>query len=50
MPVVKVLDLAYVRLRSPDLDRAEELLSDCGMTRGTLSDHTVHRRHMPAAP
>ena len=34
MPVVKVTDLAYGRLRSPDLDKQEEFLTAFGMVRG----------------
>ena len=33
MPVVKVTDLAYGRLRSPDLDKQEEFLTAFGMVR-----------------
>lgn len=53
MPVVKVTDIAYVRVRLPDLDRAEQFLSDFGLSRsertstalymrGTGVDHHVH--------
>ena len=33
MPVIKAFDLAYGRLRSPDLDKQEEFLTDFGMVR-----------------
>ena len=33
MPVVKVKDIAWGRLRSPDLDKQEEFLLDFGMVR-----------------
>ena len=33
MSVVKVTDLAYGRLRSPDLDKQEEFLTAFGMVR-----------------
>ena len=31
MPVVKVRDIAFGRLQSPDLDQAEQFLLDFGM-------------------
>lgn len=53
MPVVKVADIAYVRLRSPDLGVAERFLTDFGMQvsaktptalymRGTDPAHHLH--------
>jgi catechol 2,3-dioxygenase-like lactoylglutathione lyase family enzyme len=53
MPVVKVSDIAFVRLQSPDLDVAERFLLDFGMVRaartatrlymrGTGSAHHIH--------
>ncbi len=57
MPVVKITDIAYVRVRVrvrvPDLDRAEQFFSDFGLQRsartptalylrGTGVDHHVH--------
>jgi catechol 2,3-dioxygenase-like lactoylglutathione lyase family enzyme len=53
MPVIKVTDIVYGRLRSPSLDRAEEFLTDFGMVRvertktalymrGTGSNHHLH--------
>jgi hypothetical protein len=33
MPVVKVADFLWGRLRSPDLDQAEEFLTDFGLVR-----------------
>ena len=33
MPLIKVTDLAYGRLRAPDLDLAEEFLTQFGMVR-----------------
>jgi catechol 2,3-dioxygenase-like lactoylglutathione lyase family enzyme len=56
MPVVKVTDLAYGRLRSPSLDQAEEFLTDFGMVRaertrdalymrGTDPNHHIHVTH-----
>lgn len=37
MPVVKVADRAHVRLRSPDLDRAEQFLTNFGMVRAACT-------------
>src|SRR5260370_1135623 len=53
MPVIKAVDLAYGRLRSPDRDRQEEFLTALGMVRadgtksalymrGTDSPHHIH--------
>ena len=53
MPTIKVTDMAFVRVRVPDLDRAEEFLTDFGLARaertasalymrGTGSAHHVH--------
>ncbi len=53
MPVIKVTDIAYGRLRSPDLDQAETFLTDFGLVRtartatalymrGTDADHHIH--------
>ena len=35
MPVIKVTDMAYGKLRSPDLDAQEEFLTHFGMVRRT---------------
>ena len=53
MPVIKVQDIAYGRLRAPDLDAMEEFLTEFGMVRsertndalymrGTDPDHHIH--------
>ena len=53
MPVIKVDDLSFGRLKAPDLDRMEEFLSDFGFyrvertadklfMRGTGPDHHIH--------
>lgn len=53
MPTIKVHDLAYIRVRLPDLDRAEKFLTDFGLLRvqrtedrlymrGTDSNHHIH--------
>jgi catechol 2,3-dioxygenase-like lactoylglutathione lyase family enzyme len=61
MPVVKVTDIAFGRLRSPDLDVAEKFLTDFGMVRsartatalymrGTDPEHHIHVTELgPAA-
>lgn len=52
-PIMKVLDIAWVRLRSPDLDAAEQFLTAFGLTRaertadrlfmrGTDGEHHIH--------
>jgi catechol 2,3-dioxygenase-like lactoylglutathione lyase family enzyme len=57
MSVVHVKDLAYVRLQSPDLDKAEEFLTNLGMVRsartadrlymrGTDPSHHIHVTHL----
>jgi catechol 2,3-dioxygenase-like lactoylglutathione lyase family enzyme len=57
MPVVKVTDIAYARLHSPDLDVAEQFLIDFGMVRvertpsalymrGTGPTHHIHVTHL----
>jgi catechol 2,3-dioxygenase-like lactoylglutathione lyase family enzyme len=59
MPVVKVTDIAYARLQSPDLDLAEQFLIDFGMVRaertpsalymrGTGPTHHIHVTHLGA--
>ena len=60
MPHVKVTDIAYARLQSPDLDQAEEFLTNFGMKRaertrdalymrGTDPDHHIHVTHLGPA-
>lgn len=57
MPAVKVTDIAYGRLQSPNLDQAEEFLTEFGMVRaertkdalymrGTDPDHHIHVTHL----
>jgi hypothetical protein len=44
MPVIKVKDIAWARLRSPDLDKQEEFLLDFGMVRaGRTKDRLLMR-------
>ena len=59
MPVAKVADIAFGRLQSPDLDLAEEFLTDFGFVRaertpkalymrGTDGAHHLHVTHLGA--
>jgi catechol 2,3-dioxygenase-like lactoylglutathione lyase family enzyme len=44
MPVIKAFDLAYGRLRSPDLDREEAFLTDFGMVRADRTKTALYMR------
>ena len=44
MPVVKVTDLAYVRLQSPSLDEAEEFLTHFGTARAERTRDALYMR------
>jgi catechol 2,3-dioxygenase-like lactoylglutathione lyase family enzyme len=44
MPVIKVTDIAYVRVRVPDLDRAEQFFADFGLTRVDRTSHALYMR------
>src|ERR1700685_2819527 len=44
MPVIKVVDLAYGRLRSPDLDKQEEFLTAFGMVRADRTAKALYMR------
>src|ERR1700751_2528887 len=44
MPVIKAYDLAYGRLRSPDLDRQEEFRTDFGMVRADRTKNALYMR------
>src|SRR3989449_2423394 len=44
MALIKVKDLAYGRLRSPDLDAAEEFLTHFGMTRAARTPSALYMR------
>jgi catechol 2,3-dioxygenase-like lactoylglutathione lyase family enzyme len=44
MPVIKVRELAYGRLRSPDLDAEEEFLTAFGMTRAARTPNALYMR------
>src|SRR5215475_11445224 len=44
MAIIKVTDLAYGRLRSPDLDTAEEFLTNFGMVRAERTNTALYMR------
>ena len=44
MPIIKAYDLAYGRLRSPDLDKQEEFLTDFGMVRADRTKNALYMR------
>jgi catechol 2,3-dioxygenase-like lactoylglutathione lyase family enzyme len=44
MALIKVMDLAYGRLRAPDLDVAEEFLVHFGMTRAARTPNALYMR------
>jgi catechol 2,3-dioxygenase-like lactoylglutathione lyase family enzyme len=44
MSTIKVTDIAYVRLRSPDLDEAEEFLTNFGMVRTARTAAALYMR------
>jgi catechol 2,3-dioxygenase-like lactoylglutathione lyase family enzyme len=44
MPVIKAFDLAYGRLRAPDLDRQEAFLTDFGMVRADRTRNALYMR------
>jgi catechol 2,3-dioxygenase-like lactoylglutathione lyase family enzyme len=44
MPVIKVTDLAYGRLRAPDLDAMEEFLTHFGLTRAARTPTALYMR------
>jgi catechol 2,3-dioxygenase-like lactoylglutathione lyase family enzyme len=44
MPLIKVTDMAFGRLRAPDLDLMEEFLTRFGMTRSERTAHALYMR------
>jgi catechol 2,3-dioxygenase-like lactoylglutathione lyase family enzyme len=44
MPLIKITDMAYARLASPDLDAAEEFLTDFGLVRSARTRDTLYMR------
>jgi len=49
MALIRVMDLAYGRLRAPDLDLAEEFLIQFGMTRADRTPNALYMRGTDAA-
>ena len=50
MPVVKVTDLAYCRLQSPNLDEAQEFLTRFSMTVSARTQDRLFMRGRDGAP
>ncbi|TAK97955.1 MAG: catechol 1,2-dioxygenase [Rhodospirillaceae bacterium] len=44
MPTIKVSDIAYVRVRVPDLDRAERFMTDFGLVRAHRTNDVLYMR------
>jgi catechol 2,3-dioxygenase-like lactoylglutathione lyase family enzyme len=44
MPKIKVKDMAYIRLRSPDLDKAEQFLTNFGLAKAARTANTLYMR------
>lgn len=44
MPTIKVCDLAYLRVRVPDLERAEQFLTDFGLERSQRTADALYMR------
>ncbi len=44
MPIIKVTDMAYGRLRAPDLDAQEEFLTHFGMVRSDRTENALYMR------
>jgi catechol-2,3-dioxygenase len=44
VPVIKITDIAYVRVQLPDLDRAEQFFSDFGMLRSARTPTALYMR------
>ncbi|HEY7436300.1 MAG TPA: catechol 1,2-dioxygenase, partial [Methylomirabilota bacterium] len=44
MALIKVRDLAWVRLRAPDLDAMEEFLTHFGLTRAARTPKALYMR------
>src|SRR5262245_34429361 len=43
-PIIRVADIAWIRLRSPDLDVAERYLTDFGLVRSGRTDTALYMR------
>ena len=48
--MIKVADIAFGRLQSPDLDLAEEFLADFGMIRAELTADRIYMRGTGSEP
>ena len=46
MSIIKVTDMAYGRLRSPDLDAQEEFLTHFGIVRAERTENALYMRGM----
>lgn len=44
MPIIKAADLAYVRVRVPDLNRAETFMQDFGLVRADRTSNALYMR------
>lgn len=44
MPIIKAIDLAYVRVRVPDLDLAEAFMHDFGLVRSARTERALYLR------
>jgi len=44
MPIIKAIDLAYARVRVPDLDKAEAFLKDFGLLRSARTANALYMR------
>src|SRR5260221_8685406 len=44
MPIMKATDIAWGRLRSPDLDKAEAFLTEFGMVRAARTPRALYMR------
>ena len=44
MPVIKVTDIAYARLRSPDLDLQSEFMENFGLTQSAKTNNAIYYR------
>ena len=44
MAVIKVTDIAYVRLRAPDLDLQQEFLDNFGLVQSAKTNNAIYNR------
>lgn len=50
MVTIKVSELAYARVRAPDLERAEEFLTDFGLVRAAKTEQALYMRACDTSP